>query len=125
MGDVRSKSFPSDPQTASNARHWVQEVVGDLDWDGEVDDAVLLVSELVTNALLHAQAAVRVTLYRHDEGLWVSVTDGGAGRIVRRQAEPTDTIGRGLEIVDRMSGAWGVLTEPETKSVWFELTAAR
>lgn len=97
--------------------------IAEIEWTGSADDAVLLVSELVTNSVLHAGASVRVTLYRHDEGLWVSVTDQGTGQVIRRDPQVTDTMGRGLSIVDQMSGAWGVLVEPDAKSVWFELAA--
>ncbi len=124
MGAVRSKAFPSEVETASEARHWAEAMLGEMGWAGSVDEVVLLVSELVTNAVRHAGLKVRVTLYRHDDGLWVSVTDAGPGKVTLRHAEPTDVNGRGLEIVAQVSGAWGVIAEAESKSVWFELTKA-
>ena len=84
--------------------------------------AVLLTSELVTNAVVHATTPFRLDVVADGDGLVrVAVTDGAAG-----VAEPARTIdaaehGRGLQLVDALSSRWGSECLPEGKRVWFEL----
>src|SRR5438128_553920 len=111
MGAVRTKAFPHDPESAAAARHWLEAVVSEVGWTGSIDEAVLCVSELVTNSLRHAHAEMRVTLYRNGDALWVLVKDAGPGEVVMRHALPTDDGGRGLEIVEQVSTTWGVMAE--------------
>jgi len=122
MGAVRTKAFPSEPESAAAARHWMEAAAAEVEWDGSVEEAVLCVSELVTNSLRHAGAEVRVTLYRRGAALWVLVKDAGPGSVVRKHALPTDVSGRGLEIVERVSSTWGVMAETDGKAVWFEMS---
>ncbi|MEU5282512.1 ATP-binding protein [Streptomyces sp. NPDC020755] len=89
------------------------------------DDAELVVSELLTNAVLHARRgdSVRVTVTRLGEGrVRVAVVDLSKGRPVPRDAGSDQESGRGLEIVKTLSGGqWGVDLLPWGKRVWATL----
>jgi signal transduction histidine kinase len=80
---------------------WVQELV---------DRAVLVASELVTNAVVHTRGPLRLRLEWRAERLYVAVSDR-LPRLLRLAAEPGDLEaegGRGLLIVDRLASHWGV-----------------
>lgn len=89
--------------------------------DHLLDDAQLLTSELVNNAVVHASSAVRVRLRFADRCLRVEVTDAGAGVLQRQPGSPGDTSGRGLHLVDALAASWGTSADPDGKVVWFEL----
>ncbi|MQA97096.1 MAG: SpoIIE family protein phosphatase [Streptosporangiales bacterium] len=80
----------------------------------------LLVSELVTNAIVHGGPPVRLRLLRADR-LVCEVHDGGHDLPVLRPAEETDEHGRGLQLVTGLAKRWGVSRTGEGKVVWFEL----
>ncbi|GAA0671350.1 SpoIIE family protein phosphatase [Kitasatospora atroaurantiaca] len=84
------------------------------------DFAELMVSELVTNALLHAEAPRRLRLFR-DRTLTVEVADsGGQAPRVRSSAEE-DEGGRGMHLVSELAHRWGTRPTKEGKVVWAEL----
>jgi anti-sigma regulatory factor (Ser/Thr protein kinase) len=88
-----------------------------------VDDALLVVDELVTNAVLTGAANVTVSIELHDAELKIEVADGADGWPELRSASPSDSSGRGLALVDALSEAWGVRRRrPVGKSVWARLT---
>jgi anti-sigma regulatory factor (Ser/Thr protein kinase) len=90
-----------------------------------IQAAVLLVSELVTNAVLHGRPDIVLRVRADPRGITVSVQDTGSGRPEMRASDPAhhEARGRGLRIVDAMAARWGV--EPSEpipgKVVWFEL----
>lgn len=86
-----------------------------------IADVALLVSELVTNAVLHARSATRLTIDRDGATLRVSVWDGSAARPRLRPYTPDAVTGRGLLLVERIASRWGVDEGSGGKSVWFEL----
>ncbi|MGC0377374.1 SpoIIE family protein phosphatase [Streptomyces sp. SAI-229] len=94
------------------------------------DDATLIASELVTNAVVHAGTEVRVAC-RLEEGtgaLVVEVADQHPSRAPRGnepEGSPYDTpeYGRGLRLVAALSEAWGITYRPGTKTVWARLAA--
>jgi anti-sigma regulatory factor (Ser/Thr protein kinase) len=100
-------------------------------WDvqaDEVEAAKLVVSELVTNAVLHAHesAAISLDLRLTDGVVRVLITDGGPGEPERRgQPDPwTDEAGRGVWLVDAFTERWGTETHGrDGKTVWCELRA--
>lgn len=87
-----------------------------------LDDVLLVVSELVTNAFVHGRGTIGLWL-RLDGALLVGqVSDEGAGFAPRRAGRSDDGAGgRGLRIVDSLACRWGV--EPSSSTVWFELAA--
>lgn len=90
-----------------------------------VDDVRLVVSELASNAVIHAATAFTVTVARLDEVLTVTVRDGSRTPPHRDlHPPPTRAHGRGLHLVAALSSSWGVTDELDGKSVWasFDLT---
>ena len=86
------------------------------------DAAALIVSELVTNAVNAGSRELDVTLAAHRDHLRIAVRDDAPGRPEPRSAAPTDSHGRGLEIVAALSHRWGVDPSPDGKQVWAVLS---
>jgi anti-sigma regulatory factor (Ser/Thr protein kinase) len=84
-----------------------------------LEDAVLLVSELVTNSVLHGGPPVIVAVDCTGDALQVRVRDGSPYHPTPREAGQEDENGRGLALVAEMSHDWGVDPEPDGKHVWF------
>jgi anti-sigma regulatory factor (Ser/Thr protein kinase) len=89
----------------------------------DLDDAVLAVSELITNAVLHGDGPVEVRVSHRPGVLRVEVTDDGGAVPLPRHASPGDERGRGLHIVDAVTSRWGVAPKRPGpgKTVWFEI----
>ena len=92
----------------------------------DLDDAALLVSELVSNVVDHVQGEATLSLELSLAGDWlrISVADGSAVRPVIRQLEEDRPRGRGLQLVEAIASRWGAEDHPGGKRVWFELTPA-
>ena len=86
-----------------------------------LDDAVLMVSELVTNSVLHGGPPVVVAVDCNVTELQVRVRDGSSSMPSPRAAQESDEGGRGLALVAEMSADWGVDPVPDGKHVWFVL----
>jgi anti-sigma regulatory factor (Ser/Thr protein kinase) len=92
-----------------------------------VDDAMLIVSELVTNALAHAVPPVTFRLIPTPRGMRGEIIDHGPlTMVVPGQAGCAATCGRGLSLVDTLADRWGVDLAPERgcKTVWFEIATS-
>lgn len=94
-----------------------------------IEDAALLVSELVGNAVRYARPlpgdVITVTWYHDHDSLTVRVTDGGSRDLPHlKSAGPADTRGRGLAIVDALAHSWGVDDHTDVSTVWAELVAS-
>ena len=90
---------------------------------GFLDVIQLLVSETVTNAILHARSEVQVSVALAGDRVRVSVFDGSTRGVVRRPALPESTSGRGVAMLDALSSGWGVQFTPRGKCVWFDVRA--
>ena len=91
-----------------------------------VDDAVLLVSELVGNAVRHTGAAVfGLRMQRVRDGIRIEVRDPSCGLPCLLPVQPTDTSGRGLAHVEALADRWGVDLLPQGKCTWFEMRVGR
>ena len=113
-----SRAFHGDAETVRDARDFVRERLFDTSVD--LDSAVLLTSELASNAVIHAHTDYRVTIQRHVGAVRVELHND-APEFLPNLDEPTDTGGRGLHLVDAISSRWGTESSPEHKVVWFEL----
>ncbi len=88
-----------------------------------VEDVLLLVSELVTNVVLHARTTVRVSACIDPGRIRVSVGDDDPHHAPRRSGLGMEgTSGRGLRLVDLLASRWGIDLRDESKVVWFEAT---
>jgi anti-sigma regulatory factor (Ser/Thr protein kinase) len=97
-------------------------------WDAPpalVRDAVLLVSEMVTNAIIHGQPPIVLRLRRGADDVLVEVDDGAAGAPRRMRPTPEDEHGRGLLLVAMLADRWGTRPLHDGKSVWCRLTFGR
>jgi anti-sigma regulatory factor (Ser/Thr protein kinase) len=86
-----------------------------------VQDAVLVVSELVTNAVNAGCSSTTVELSLHRTHLRLAVHDDAPGRPLQRPAAATEEHGRGLLVVEQVARDWGVQAELHGKVVWAEL----
>jgi anti-sigma regulatory factor (Ser/Thr protein kinase)/anti-anti-sigma regulatory factor len=120
--------LPCDVGTPAAARRLVREMcpLWQVD-DGLQETAQFVVGELVANAIEHACTGVGLTLERGPRGLRVAVRDAspvGFPRPVERSADPQGRVrGRGLELVESLTMAWGVDVQPDGNTVWAEMTS--
>jgi PAS domain S-box-containing protein len=117
-------TFEPHPVSVGDARHLVREQLVAAGRDDLVEAAELAVTELVTNALVHAGTRIGLRTHLDADGLRVEVTDGSAQFPTRRRNGTLAGTGRGLMIVDSTVDRWGVDTHPAGKTVWFELSSA-
>lgn len=117
---MNSARYPQNPASVAEARAFVAHAL-----DGARDDvrnrAVLITSELATNAILHAQSSFTVDVAVTDEMFQVSVTDSGGAVPIPREPGRSDTDGRGLMILRTLADRWGIDTETGRTTVWFSL----
>lgn len=132
-GEVSRSSavlLPHAPSSVTVARQRLyQDLLSRGVFESAIDDAALVLSELMSNALRHARplpsGRVRVVWRVRGETIEVQVSDGGApGVPLPRQAGPSSLGGRGLDIVDRLTEHWGVHHERRgTTTVWAHVAA--
>ncbi|MDC7123420.1 ATP-binding protein [Cellulomonas fimi] len=107
------------------ARRWARERLVEAGVEpARLEVLVLLVSELVTNAVAHADPPVTLRVDVDDVRTRVEVTDGARDEPVLRNPPPTALGGRGVMFIDRLSSSWGTMPEEDgiaVKAVWFEL----
>ncbi|MGR3869656.1 ATP-binding protein [Streptomyces graminifolii] len=116
--------LPSRPESAAAARRLTQIVVL-RQWGLSpklTEDAVLLVSELVGNAVRHTGARVfGLRMKRRRGWIRVEVRDPSRGLPCLMPVQEMDLSGRGLFLVDKLSDRWGVDLLPRGKTTWFEM----
>jgi anti-sigma regulatory factor (Ser/Thr protein kinase) len=112
-----SQSFSGEAQTVREARDFVRDHL--IDTDVDIDRAVLLTSELATNAVVHAHSGYQVTIRRSPSTIRVELLNDEPG-ILPVLNEPGDG-GRGLQLLDQMAFRWGTESGTDHKLVWFEL----
>jgi anti-sigma regulatory factor (Ser/Thr protein kinase) len=108
-----------DVHSAAQARQWLSAFLEPLPVQSAFrQDALLVMSELVTNALLHGQGLPVVRATVTPESMELAVTDSGQESPHLQEIDPTRIGGLGLLIVDRLCSAWGVSRFPGGKTVW-------
>jgi PAS domain S-box-containing protein len=119
--------FPAHPSTVGAARRLVRRVVTeaglDRGLDRLLDDAELVVSELVTNAVVHAGTDVEVGAVLREGILRIEVADGSLHLPAPRLYTELTGTGRGLRLVEQIVLRWGVRVEHAVKVVWCDLAA--
>ncbi len=124
-GDHVSIDLPAAVTSVGRAREFVAGTFASWGIGPDtVDDALIIVSELVTNAVTHAASACEVQLAVDASAVRISVIDTGAGTPDPQPFSDTLPHGRGLHIVGALSSAWGVDVVPRGKLVWAEMNRA-
>jgi anti-sigma regulatory factor (Ser/Thr protein kinase) len=128
------RSFTAEPIRVSQARRLAQQTF--VAWGlepGQAELACLLVSEVVTNVVLHASVPARpgrevtprgeftLRLRRGEDAVWVEVADRDLRMPRIRSAGENDEGGRGLYLVDQLATRWGSRPTQDGKAVWFEM----
>lgn len=122
--EVHRLAFGQDPESAATARGFTAGVLVAAGWRRQVDTAVLLVSELVTNAVRHACGPYVLTVTVGPERVELAVEDGEPTLPEVREAGPLDESGRGFLLVGALAEEWGVRSQPGGKATWFTLRPA-
>lgn len=114
-----ARTFNSRPDSVPAARRFARDVLrgqsGDL-----VDAAELMVSELATNCVQHAQTDFEITICARDQ-VRIEVRDTDHGQPQVQSPPPQAPSGRGLRIVQEISDEWGIIPSSSGKTVWFAL----
>jgi anti-sigma regulatory factor (Ser/Thr protein kinase) len=117
----------AEPAAVGEARHFLRAVLQGWGVDDDTaDTATLCLSELVTNAIVHAEGGCLVRVMLHDGVLTTSVRDSGVGGAAATEP-PADLLqvhGRGLQVVDALAAGWGHESDASGTSVWFTLDVA-
>ncbi|MFI6034081.1 SpoIIE family protein phosphatase [Streptomyces sp. NPDC051315] len=115
----------AEPERVAEARRQVRELLHDWVCDDQVDSAVLLVSEMLTNVLVHTDAdalmLAEVTGGPGARRMRIEVTDSSDDLPHKRRPGEMASSGRGLVLVELLADEWGVAPRGEGKSIWFEL----
>ena len=114
-----------EPASAGVARRFVGSTLDEWQLPEVVDVVILLASELVTNAILHARSPMELRLVTFDARVRVEVHDSSPIEPVLRIYEDEAMTGRGLALVESFSSRWGVEPDREGKAVWFEVPTGR
>jgi anti-sigma regulatory factor (Ser/Thr protein kinase) len=118
---VHRLTFDPTAESAVLTRGFTAGVLEGAGWRDQVDTAVLLVSELVTNAVRHARGPCALVVTFGDESVELCVEDGDPRMPAPRAAGGLDESGRGFVLIGALADAWGVRALPDGKATWFVL----
>jgi anti-sigma regulatory factor (Ser/Thr protein kinase) len=119
---VAELSVASDARSPGTARRFLAATLGEWGCPEYGDDAALLLTELVTNAALHAKTDIVIRVELGNDHLRVAVTDSSPRQPVVRHYSEQSTTGRGLALVSAVARRWGIEPNPDgTKTVWAEV----
>jgi anti-sigma regulatory factor (Ser/Thr protein kinase) len=121
----RSCAFARGPRAPGEARRFVTEVLHQWGLAELVDKASLVVTELATNAVVHARSGFSVSLARSGTVVRIAIGDTDAGAPRSGPDDITSEQGRGLPLIDAMTSDWGHTAVPDGKLVWAELDPGR
>jgi anti-sigma regulatory factor (Ser/Thr protein kinase) len=115
--------FRAGPDAPLAARRFVAGLLGRRPYGDRVDpdDAQLVVSELATNAVIHAGTPFSVAVRSDGSAVRISVQDSSSMQPVVREDNPVALTGRGLRLIAMVSRTWGVEYGRDGKTVWAEL----
>jgi anti-sigma regulatory factor (Ser/Thr protein kinase) len=123
---ARSLALPDALTSPARSRSFIRAALQDWGQDESVDVALILVSELSSNVVVHAGTDMTVSVAcdpdRHV--VHIEVEDGSATIPAMQDRGRMSTSGRGLRLVDALATRWGVRPLAHGKAVWFELAAS-
>jgi anti-sigma regulatory factor (Ser/Thr protein kinase) len=119
---ARAVELRGRPASVRKARAFTGDVLADDGVEASVIElAALLVSELVTNAIVHARGTICLTVHADANWVRIEVEDQGRGRPILRPATEDQLEGRGLQVVDKLATDWGTQRRATHNVVWFEI----
>ncbi|HEU4915074.1 MAG TPA: ATP-binding protein [Acidimicrobiia bacterium] len=124
MRSQRERRFTPEPKSVSHARQFVLA-------DGWAEDdrsrlrLATVISELVTNVILHARTSFVVSVRNHGDSIRVEVTDLSEDMPEKRSYGVLSVTGRGLHVVEAFADSWGFSPNSAGKTVWAELERER
>ncbi len=110
-------ALPGGPRAPGNARDFIRGSPSFVT-ESSRDSAVLLVSEIVTNAVVHGRPPIVLTVERVRSGVQISVADDHPDWPVVRRPSREAVAGRGMQVVEALAASWGVRRRAIGKSVW-------
>lgn len=113
-------ALPNGPRAPRCARDFIRSS-SEFRTASSRDSAVLMVSELVTNAVVHGRPPIVLTVARVRSGVEISVADDHPDWPVRRPPSCEAVAGRGMQVVEALATSWGVRRRPVGKTIWFLL----
>jgi anti-sigma regulatory factor (Ser/Thr protein kinase) len=121
---VRRESLPADARSVREARTVVRAVISEsslVDREEWGERAALAVSELVTNAIVHAGTSIELRVHLSEHSLRVEIADQNTHSPATRSHALTAVTGRGLHLVESSVDRWDIETHADGKTVWFEI----
>jgi sigma-B regulation protein RsbU (phosphoserine phosphatase) len=115
--------LPPEPESARAAREFTRDHLDGLA-ESLLDTALLLTSELVTNAVLHARTPLQLTVENNGRSIMLAVSDHDRMSPEERPQDAERLDGRGIALVAALSREWGSVAHPAGKTVWCVLDTA-
>ena len=117
-----TRAFDADPASVADARKFATSAaaelgIPDLDWPLRQ-----IVSELATNAVIHARSPFTLSIASIGSEVRVEMRDSSPRRVQSRNYDADATTGRGMQLVQTLSRAWGIDTDDGGKTIWAELS---
>lgn len=112
--------LPPEARSVSLARRRLRDLLDDAPATGYADAALLALSEVVTNAVVHTGAQVHVEVWAAEHALRIEVADGNPHLPTQRHYAVTAGTGRGLHLLESTVDRWGASATDPGKVVWFE-----
>ncbi|MFD0318502.1 ATP-binding SpoIIE family protein phosphatase [Streptomyces flavalbus] len=119
--DSAVTDLPAVPSSVPEGRAFLHKTLSAWDCTAKADDALLLLSEILTNAVQHAEGPIGLRACRSLTELTVEVADLSSHLPQPRLAEKDAESGRGLLLVRSLADSWGVRPTDEGKTTWFTL----
>jgi anti-sigma regulatory factor (Ser/Thr protein kinase) len=113
--------LPPEPSSATRARALTRERLEASCSTDTLETVALLVTELVTNAILHARTPLLLTLESRPGHVRICVEDRSSDEPALQRYDTDAVTGRGLALVDQLASSWGVDTTGSGKVVWCEV----
>jgi two-component sensor histidine kinase len=118
---VVTLDLPPEPRSATRAREVTRAHLAGSCPEDAVEIAALLVTELVTNAVLHARTAIVVGIDAGPGRVVLRVSDGSEAQPVARNYATDASTGRGILLVEQLASSWGVERNASGKAVWCQI----
>jgi anti-sigma regulatory factor (Ser/Thr protein kinase) len=118
---TEAAAFAPDQSSVPRARRFCSDTLTGWGLEEQAWAASQVISELATNAVLHARTPFTVTVVEQAGRVRLEVSDGSRRHVQERRYGTDATTGRGLRIVEQMCREWGVVPDTSGKTVWAEI----